>query len=216
MENTITKDVHASAVSVDKVYVAEFQKEGTKTAQLRQEITTVTSYPSKQVASNLQNNPFNLSDFGFSTDDYSNTEKRVAWIDIPASISETTDVLGKISKDSCLYRIMSNSPILSENQKYAIDQGLRTLDQYADSQVVRYGDNHAQAGQLIKDDAGKPQYRAIFFWNGPKNDVDLRTGQADDFYASASIAAELHGQSTVASQSQMLGSQSPVAGPIVP
>ena len=42
------------------------------------------------------------------------------------------------------------------------------------------------------DSLGKPQYRAIFFSNSAKEDMDLRTEGPDDFYASASIKAELN------------------------
>jgi len=197
--NTVRKEVSATPISIDKVYRGDFQKEGTKSAQLRQKVTTVAFYPSKQVTSSLQENPFALNEFGFAEEEHSNTETRVAWIDVPESVS-ADDVLAKLPGDSTLYRIMSNRPILSNNQSYSIEAGQKTLDDYANSQVVRFGEGHEKAGQLILDNNGKPQYRAIFYSNTPKVDVEMRTEKAEDFYASVQISTELSGAHVVAEQ----------------
>ena len=95
---------------------------------------------------------------------------------------------------------MSNKPIITDSQAYAVNQGLRTMDDFANSQIVRYGDNTPDAGKIVKDDNGKPQYRAIFFSKTAKADVDLRNNDANDFYSSVEIKAELLGASTVADQ----------------
>ena len=198
--NAVRKEVTISAITVDKVYKGDFQKEGTMSAQIRQEVTTVSFYPSKQVSSSLADNPFKTTEFGFEETDHSNTEKRVAWIDVPAGVS-ADDVLAKIPVDANLYRIMSNRPILSNHQAYSIEAGQKTLDDYANSQVVRFGEGSENAGQLIKDANGKPQYRQVFYSNTTKADVEMRTEKADDFYASALIRAEFQGASTVVGQS---------------
>ncbi|MES1988051.1 MAG: hypothetical protein V4440_08485, partial [Pseudomonadota bacterium] len=74
-----------SPVTLDRVYVADFQKEGTKTAQIRQSVTTISSYPSKKVVSDKQAGIFDLEEFGFESQDFTATEQRVAWIPVPAN-----------------------------------------------------------------------------------------------------------------------------------
>ena len=81
----------------------------------------------------------------------------------------------------------------SNHQAYSIEAGLKTMDDYAESQIVRFGEGHVQEGQLIVDSNGKPQYRQVFYSNTPKEDVELRTEIAEDFYASASIKASFIG-----------------------
>jgi len=198
-ENRIRKVVTKTPISVDKVYAGDFQKEGTKSAQIRQAVKTVAFYPSKQVTSNHQDNPFALEEFGFGEKEYENTENRVAWIDVPANCS-IDDVLGKLPADAVLFRMMSNRPILTNHQVYSIEANQKTMDDYANSQVVRFGDSHERAGQLVLDANGKPQYRAIFYSNTAKEDVDGRTEQANDFYASVQINTEMSGAQVMANQ----------------
>lgn len=196
--NSVRKVTTKSAITVDNVKMNEFQKEGTVTAQLRQIHTTVSYYPTKQISNDLKDNPFSLSDFGFEEQDFTNTDTRVTWVDVPANAS-ADDVLAKIPENACIYRFISNHPILSSNQHYAVSKGLRTMDDFANSQVVRHGDNHVQAGQIILDTAGKPQYMQRFYSSTPKSDVDNRTSDAD-FYASEAIQSELTGVNVVAGQ----------------
>lgn len=197
MENSIRKTSTKTAITVDKIYASEHQKAGTKTAQLRQVVTNKSFYPSKQISNDLQDNVFSLAEFGFQEKEYTQIENRVCWIDVPSIIENPDDVVAKIPANATLYRIMSNHPIISSNQEYAISEGLRTMADYANSQVVRYGDNHPSAGQLILDDNNKPQYRAIFFSASFKDDVDNRTQEAEDFFASAEIKAEMTGSTNV-------------------
>jgi hypothetical protein len=195
----VRKEVTKTGVTIDKVYVGDFQKEGTKSCQLRQVVKTISYYPSKQIKSNMQDNPFSIVDFGFAEQQFPNTENRVAWIDVPMAATQD-DVLAKLPTTSCLYRVMSNRPILTNNQAYAIDEGLRTMDEFAATQIVRYGTESEFAGQIVKDENGKPQYRQIFYSNVAKEDSDLRNAVASDYYASAAIVAELSGASLVEGQ----------------
>jgi hypothetical protein len=66
------------------------------------------------------------------------------------------------------------------------------MDAIADKQAIRYGEGDAQAGKLILKN-GKPQYKADFFKSTATVDQDLRTEDPADFYASASMNAELAG-----------------------
>ena len=134
---------------------------------------------------------------------YTNDDKRVTWVDVPAGAS-ADDVLGKIPMTAVIYRFISNHPILSSNQLYSIDQGQRTMDDFANSQVVRYGDNHStNAGELILDAEGKPQYLQRFYSSTAKADVDNRNTAPDDFYSSEAITAEMNGTVEAVSAQQL-------------
>jgi len=188
----IRKEKTKGKLTVSRVYNSDFQKEGRLTAELKQKVTTVSYYPSKKIDSNLQDNLFSLSDFGFQEEEYTSVETRVAWIDVPVDMTpeKVTELLDK-NEDANLYRILSNEPILNENQLYAIEEGITTLDTFANKQIIRYPANHAKAGEIVLDDFGKPQYRAIFFSLTAKEDIDNRNEVADNFYMSAEIQAEL-------------------------
>jgi hypothetical protein len=196
----IRKEVSATALGVDKIYVATWQKEGTKTAQLRQVVTTKSFYPSKKIDSSHQDNPFEIAEFGFEEKDYTATDKRVTWINIPEIITDIADVLAKFPEGSMLYRVMSNRPTITDHQAHTIDTGILTLEQIADKQIVKYGDTHEKAGQIILDPNGKPQYRSIFYSNTPVKDVDNRTETADDFYATPAVQAVISGASVIPEQ----------------
>lgn len=195
----VRKTVTRTGVTIDKVYVGDYQKEGTKSCQLRQVVETKSYYPSKQIKSNMQDNPFSLVDFGFEEQEFSNKENRVAWIDVPAAASQD-DVLAKIPTTACLYKVLSNRPILTNNQAYAIDEGLRKMEDFAATQIIRYGVESPLSGQIVKDENGKPQYRQIFYSNVAKEDIDLRNASGTDYYASPAIVAEMNGASTIAGQ----------------
>lgn len=203
METGVRKEVSKSAMTVDKVYTAEFQKEGTKTAQLRQTVVTKSHYPSKRVTNSLQDNPFSASeDFGFATEEFSNEETRVAWIDVPPAVS-VDDVLGKLPEHATLYKVLANRPIVTDSQMYSIENPELdlTMDDIADRQIVRFSTGHEKAGQIVLDTNGKPQYRAVFYSNTAKEDIDQRTEKADDFFASDAIKAEMSGASMIVGQS---------------
>jgi len=197
MDNSLRKEVTKSLITVDKVEATEFQKEGTKTAQLRQIVKTKSFYQAKQIETNLQDNMFAPADYDetFKEQEFNSTENRVAFINVP-EVTSVNDVLSKISEhpEAVLYRILSNHPILTTSQSYAIDQGLTTLEVISESQIVRYGKDHQKEGQLARDSNDKPQYRAIFYSNVAKADEDLRTVEAEDFYVSESIQEELVGE----------------------
>lgn len=199
MESTqeITKKVVKSAISVDKVYKSDFQKAGTLTAMLRQAVNNTASYPSKKVGNEKQDSLFGLAEFGFGTQDFSNVENRVAFINVP---DDTTveQVVAKLAAapHACLYKEMSNRPIITEDQSYSIGMGQRTLEDYANSQIVRYSDNHTTEtlrGKIILDNNGKVQYRRVFFSATPKADVDHRNADKADAFMSPEIEAELAG-----------------------
>lgn len=208
VNNGITHTTSRSAITLDSISASQYQKEGTLSAQIRQVMTTVSSYPSKKVENSLQNNPFSAADFGFEKQDYTSVENRMAWINVPFGIKQE-DVVAKLAAASangaCIYRVLSNEPILSDDQKYAVEQGIRTKDDFAKSQAVRYPENqetlaNGSANKLTLDKAGNVQYRRTFYWNTPMADVDARTADTSKHYLSAELEAELNGASVMVGQ----------------
>lgn len=191
----IRKEVSKSNILVTKVYKLEYQKEGTQTAELKQQIITKTHYPSKVIANNLQDNVFSANEFNFEESVFENKETRVTWISVPedVTIQEVQERLNKLNNPT-LYKILSNRPILTETQEYAINNPELdvTLDTFANKQVVRYPEGHENAGELALDTYGKVQYKAIFFSKEEKEDIDLRTSDPQDFYVSPEISSELN------------------------
>ena len=191
----IRKTVTVNPITVSRVYKSDFQKKGTLTAELKQTIKTVSLYPTKSVSNSLSANIFDMKDFGFEEKPYESIETRVAWIDVPvgSTVESVMDKL-KSAPDATLYRIMSNRPILADSDKYAINNpNLQvTIDDYANKQVVRYGDNHPDAGKLVLDSNGKIQYRRIAFSLTKVDDIDSRTSDPADFYASPELLSELN------------------------
>lgn len=204
--NGVKKSTSKSAISIARVYVSDFQKEGTMTAELKQTVTTISSYPSKSVSSNLSDNIFGVDDFGFSTQDFTSERVDVAWINVPiGSTVETVAQKLKNFPDATLYRIVGNRPIISDNQQYAIDQGLTTLDNFANSQVIRHGSDDVDGkwakNDLVIDDLGRPVYKACFLSTTKKSDINNSTEDPADFYASEEIKAEMIGAAVVTGQS---------------
>ncbi len=193
-----------SPISVDDILKAEFQKEGTISAQLRQVVETKSFYPSKKISNNMQDNLFATEDFGFAETEFLATENRVTWMDIPEGTT-AQQVLDKLtnSPKANLYRVLSNKPILTDSQEYAIGAGTKTMDDFAEAQIVRYpestilNENTPEAqdvsNEIVLDKNGKVQYRRIFFSATGKEDVDTRTKEVEDVYMSKSIKMELEG-----------------------
>lgn len=205
-DNSVRKEISKSAISVDTLRKGENQKPGTITAQIRQTVTTTAFYPSKKVDSDKQDNIFSLEEFGFGETAFTSHEERVAWIPVPETMDLDTvkqRVLAASNAGACIYKVLSNEPILDDNQKYAITQGLRTMDQFADTQVVRYPENDATvlngtANKLILDEKGNPQYRRTFFWKTSIADQDMR--DPSKVYTSPAILAEMQGASVLDGQ----------------
>jgi hypothetical protein len=190
----VRKVISKGALEVSRVHATAYQKEGTLTAEIKQTVTTKSYYPSKSVSNNLKDNPFSTSEFGFSESEYTSEEKRVAWVDVPVG-STVESMVARLATlpEANIYKILANHPILSDSQEYAIEAGLTSKDSIADNQAVRYGEGHPQAGQLILDKAGKPQYKQTFFKVTAKEDEDLRTEVPSQYYASAAMKVELAG-----------------------
>lgn len=193
----IRKESTKQELTVSRVYESNFQKEQTETAELKQAVKTVSFYPTKSISNSMQDNVFGQADFGFEEQEFENIETRVAWIDVPVGTTPE-QVATKLAAHpaATLYRCLANHPILTDNQVYAINAGLTTKDVLADSQIVRFPENeetieNKTAGTIALDVNGKPQYRQVFFSATAKEDINKRTSDPKDFYASPAIMAEL-------------------------
>lgn len=194
MSNAQNTTVTRSKISFSRLYKASYQKEGSKTLEVKQLIKTTSHYPSKKYNSSLQDGLFSESDFGAETNTYTQEETRVAWILVPENKTETEiKLMINNLPNSCIYKVLSNEPILDENQKQSIATGLKTKADFANAQVVRYGDNHEKAGQLILDTDGNVQYRRTFFSKEVKADEDYRG--VVEVYMSREIEMEFEGAS---------------------
>lgn len=212
METTVSNQgvkvsVERGLITLDKIYKADYQKEGTVSAQFRQVIKTQSFYPTKQVASNMQDNLFSTEEFGFSTQEFNSVENRVAWMEVPENVTEA-QVFEKLqaanAAKATLYKVLSNKPILTNHQEYAIKNGDRTMDDFAEAQIVRYPEGTEIEGVDVSGQIAlhqeKPQYRRVFFSTTPIEDKDLRTENPTDYYISLTLQSELSGASIIQEQ----------------
>jgi len=198
MENSngISKKTTVGPLKLERVYKNQYQKEGTQTAEFKQTVTTVSSYPSKSVASSLEDNLFTAEDCGFESQDYTNKSTRVAWLNVPESLTEE-QVRAKLESNpnAMIQRHYSNHPILSSQQEYGIKSGLTTKDAIAESQLLRYPKGSENEGEVILDrETGKPIYKIDVFRTSKVEDVDTRNADKDDYYMPESLKAEVEGK----------------------
>ena len=188
-KNGIKTIIEKSEVEVTDLEVSNFQKKGTKTATLKQTIKTTSYYPTKKITSNMQDNIYDLSDFGedFKPEPYENTRVAVAFLnEVPEK--ETLENMQRKMKNfpnACIYRVLRNEPFLTDNQIYAVEKGLKTKAEFAEKQVVRNAE-----GKLVLDKNGKVQYKCSFFSSTEKEDLDWRTEDPEDMYMTDSIELE--------------------------
>ena len=69
--------IEDTPLRVTSVFKGKYQKEGTVSIEVRQEVQT--TYPAMQLNNSLSDNPFKIGDFG-NTEGKTYMEKRVAWI----------------------------------------------------------------------------------------------------------------------------------------
>lgn len=189
----IRKEVVEGPVTIDSIGVSKFQKPKTLTATLRQVITTTSYYPAARASNEAQDNFFTVEEFGFGEQEFVSVENRIAFLLIPETMN-AEELLQRITNNpkARIYKVVSNHPILTPDQKSAIVRGQKILDDFADKQVVRYpiSDND-NSGKIILDSNGKIQYRKTYSSTIGRQDQDFRTADSDNFYISAAIRAEL-------------------------
>ena len=140
-------------------------------AQLRQEVTTV--YPAARAHNSLSDGLFEAADFG---EGQSYVEKRVTWVPAKAGSSiEDVQAILRNYPDAVLHKTLSMEPILSDEQKNAMETGLsdQTIEDYLEK-FVKDGE-----GNPVHYANGQVFYRSINFKRTFSEDTDLRSGQID-------------------------------------
>ena len=200
----VKKEVVRGKITLRRIFENTWQKPGTLTAEIEQEVTTFSTYPAKKISSDKQSALFDVEDFGFEAPKpYESVETRIAWVFVPLDSTEES-VKAKLeaaeARGAVIYKVLSSQPILDENQLYAIKNGLGNSSKasFANTQVCKYPMGHADEGKLILDSHGNPMYRRTFFWHEAHADEDFRS--VDDVYMSPEIKAELLGASAIKGQ----------------
>lgn len=177
MNNAINVETTVSPLTCQEVRTSEFQKAGTLTAILRQEVKTISTYPGKKFSNELQDNLFDNSAFGDEGQKFTKTEKRVAFMLVPiGTTAEQVNEKLKGQPKACIYKILSSKPIISKDQAYAISMGQTTLEAIASRQRVI----DPETGEVILHQ-GQEQFRGTYFSVSGKEDEDLRVIPAPNF-----------------------------------
>lgn len=179
MEKTST----FSPVVVETVEKNQFS--GKLQARISSIETIISVYGIKNGASSLDSQIFSTKDFG-EGETHKNESKRVFFLSVPDNMDTVEKVQEHLKKfpNLHLFRILSNKPILSNEDLASINNGKLTLDTKANNQVVR--DNE---GKIVPFE-GKPQYKRICLSTEFREDEDLRN--SGDAYTSSSIWEEMH------------------------
>lgn len=164
---TVNKTV--SPIIISRVYSSEFQRENTLTAELKQIVKTTSMYDNS-IDDGLNDSLFD----GTQSQEYETNETRVYWSNVPMG-STVESVKTRLNEypDACLYKILASKPIISDSEQWAIDRGMTTISAIAERQLVRYPQNHAQAGEPVLWH-GTKQYRRICFSLISREDEDRR------------------------------------------
>ena len=198
MSNAQREVVTFGLIMLDLIKTSDFQKSGTKTAQLRQSVTKVSYYASKQANDNLTESFYSNSDFGYGEQPFTSKEERVVFMNIP--VVETEEGLkAKLANapKARIYKILSHFPILTSAQENAISRGLKTRNEFANKQCIKYGEGTVingvdVSGQLILFN-GKPQFKVTKFSVSGKADEDLRPSETG-FYSTPEIETMMTGE----------------------
>tara|TARA_R110002020_G_scaffold148076_8_gene323940 strand:- start:7762 stop:8370 length:609 start_codon:yes stop_codon:yes gene_type:complete len=191
--NGVSKEVKLGELTAVKFVESQYQKEGTKAVHIQQQIEVIKSYPTKKISNSLSSSLFESSEFDLEPNiiSYETTRNVITIVPDKASLEDVQSMLD--SRDGAkIYEIVSSKPVLSDEQINSIAEGRNTLtmDDYANRQVLRVPDNaESNAGGLVLDNYGQPQYKAQFF-TLTQEDKDIRVD--GEFYASPEINAELN------------------------
>ena len=170
--NGITKQFNAITVDgiVDSLKGPEF-----KQAQIRQVITS--TYPGKKVENSMSDSLFDIEAFNIEGTEYKST--RMAWVLVPTNITkEQVEAMLASKPKARICKKYSNklADVLTDEQKYALNNGIVTKEQLVDKHVIK--DSQGNIVQPV-------QYSTGFFVNDYTNhkesinanafgDVDMR------------------------------------------
>lgn len=168
--STIKKTTTESKIKVEEIYASEFQKSGSLTARLSQEVVTTSSYPGARYSNELSDSLFSDEDFGAEGKTYTNVEKRVTFMNVPVgtTIEQVVEGLAK-HPNARIYKILSCEPTITEGQQYRISRGELTIEQIQNSQQVI----NPETGEAPLYN-GFPQYRTTHLSLKGQPDIDKR------------------------------------------
>lgn len=181
--NAITRSiVGRSKVTLDEVKPGLNPK--FLSAQIRQILTIVSTYPTARPNAGLNDSLFNTEDFNIPPQVYESTQARVTWLNVPlnATTEMVQEQLDKLP-NACIYRVVDNEPIISESQYAAIEAELPgvSVDSIAERQLLRYPDTSEYAGLPVKDQWGKLQYAVNVFSAQGHEDENLTDSSARQY-----------------------------------
>lgn len=191
-ENGIKVEKHYKPVVCTEVREHSFKKDVVQCI-LKQEITTISHYPSSRPVSSASDSLFALEDYGISTEPLSNTSVRVFFYAAPlgTTVEKMNEILGK-HPEATIVQVIGNHPmnVLTPEQIASMDVYGNTIDSFANSLVIRFSKNDEKnpGGLILRD--GKPQYRNFLFKVKFEEDKDFRTDD-ESYYASPEIQAEM-------------------------
>lgn len=196
------REVSKSPITVDKVDYGLFPKAGMEQAQLRQIVNVKSFYPAARIQNSMSDQLFGVNEFAsLEEKEFDSTETRVAWMPVPEGTTVET-VQERLAKNpgAHLYRVLSNYPVFTEEQEQAIKAGLKTKDELAMKQIVRYPEGSRDAANLdisnemILDQQGRIQYKQNYFTaDAAKEDIDRRSKDPEDYYVPQELIEEHQG-----------------------
>lgn len=204
MQNSATttatvRAIPAGAITVDSI--GDSFKKGLKEAQIRQVFTR--AYAAVKTSNEFKDSLFSNEELGIETTDYEET--RVAWIPcgLKHKVKDIEKALAAVP-EARIYKVLSYEPILTEDQKNVLVNGLTgesfenfcevnnldkeewdkecskiLLNKIAEAQIVKYGEDHEQAGEEILHN-GMKQYRQTYFSLTAREDEDYRLSATAD------------------------------------
>lgn len=210
MNNAESKSTVVGAILLNitkGIYKAEYQKKQTLSVELTQKLVTTSIYAATKTSNEMNGGLFGNDEFGIAPKSYTSEENRVGWVNVPES-STLEQVMEKVAvalkAGAVIYRVLSFHPIISKDQQYAIDNGLKTIDDFANQQAMRFPENEktvadGSANTLIADKTtGNVQYRKTFFWPTQRADEDMR--DIANVYVSPELETELVGAASFSGQ----------------
>ena len=206
-QNDVVKEVTVTRgpLLFSRIFINSFQKKGTKSLEVKQQLHTKAVYTGIKVSNDFNDCMCEVEEFEGATEPrvYNSTETRVAWILFPVNMPDEKimERFKQYEHTGCIFKILSNNAILDEDQLQAIDRGLKTYDEMADRQAVRYGANdpNGNALKLILDKEKNAQYKRTGFSKTYRPDVDLRFGKSE-VYQTPRIKAEMEGAGALLGQ----------------
>ena len=148
---------------------SQFQKEGTKSVLLQQEVKS--TYP---VSRNNTDGIIADSELG-TGETFVNKRNVIVVIPNSMTIEQFNERLQKFPKAG-LRKIVSSEPIVSENHKWAMSERGLTLEAIAQKQVVKEVDQETGEERIVNHKkTGNPCYRVVELVSDitAKGDIDL-------------------------------------------